>query len=209
MLSIFWVIQVAHAAWAHKVSTPLHPVWLFPECLPLIPVWRGRMGPVEVTQSQCNSSASMALPVSLSSLSSTHGVCTASGQSIPSPNSLLFPLLCPPCWERVWAASPRVTLAVSQLCFSSSGDLPSSFTGCLPGIHNCSHRSHFGKNISRDFTLFCQKTGTNIINPSAGMNPSGLAPGRCRSTLCSPDDLPLVHENFQLNPAQLVFWLTL
>lgn len=162
-----------------KVSSSLHPVWLLPQCLPLIPVWRSRMGPIEVTKSQCNPSVFVALPISLSSLSSIHSVCMASAQRTPLPNSPLFPLLCPPCWERVWAASPRVTLAVSQLCFSPSGDSPSSFTGCLLGLHNCSHCSHFGKNISRDFTLFCHKSGTNIINPSAGTNPRGLTPGRC------------------------------
>lgn len=170
VFSIPWTTQAAHAAWAHKVSSPLHPVWLLPGCLPLIPVWPGWEG----WDGTCRGDTE---PVQPLCFHGTAHCCVLPQQNTmclrgltPPPDSPLFPFLCTPCWEWVCAASPRVTLAVSQFCFSPSSDSPNSFTASLPGIHNCSHHSHFGKSISRVFTLFCHKSVTNIINPSAGTN---------------------------------------
>lgn len=114
VLSIFWAARAAHTAWTHKVSSSLHAVWLLTECLSLIPVWRAGMGPVEVTQSQCNPSASVTLPIALSSLSTTQGVCMASAQRTPPADSLPSPCCVPP----VGRASGLLAPGSLWLCLS-------------------------------------------------------------------------------------------
>lgn len=133
----------------------------------------------------------------------------ASPLKASSPDSPLFPLLCAVCWERVCAASPRVTLAVSRLCFSLSSEKHQALS--LPLFQGFTI-VHIALTLGRTSAeiLLCPVTNLGQISSIKLQEriPRGLTLARCRFTFCSPDDLPVVHENFQLNPAQPVFQLT-